>query len=54
MTIRKGKLHRPCRKCNEMFKPSGPATYLCNKCKPNQKRIYAMLKLQKKIQKKNG
>jgi len=32
MTIRTGKLHKPCTKCGKYFKPCSRYTRLCDKC----------------------
>ena len=34
MPIRKGKLHKPCKKCGEMYEPTTRYPGLCNKCNP--------------------
>ena len=33
MPVRKGRLKRPCRKCEKMFAPSGRSEKICHKCK---------------------
>lgn len=35
MTLRKGKLQRPCIKCGKSFEPSSKGSRMCRKCKPN-------------------
>ena len=34
MPIRKGRLHKPCTKCGEMYEPTTRFPGLCNKCHP--------------------
>ena len=36
MAIRKGKLFRPCKKCNKPFLPDGRCTWICNECSKNR------------------
>jgi len=34
MTIRKGKLQKPCIRCGNNFEPTGRSNKICPKCKP--------------------
>ena len=34
MTLRKGRLYKPCTKCGEMYPPTTKCAGLCPKCKP--------------------
>ena len=36
MSIRKGKLRKPCARCGESFVPMGRDCKLCNKCNPQK------------------
>ena len=31
--LRRGKLWKPCRRCEKMFKPTGTADKICDSCK---------------------
>ena len=35
MTLRKGKLFHPCKKCGKYFLPSGKSNWICDKCSRN-------------------
>lgn len=52
MVIRKGKLHRPCKRCGKSFCPTGEATKVCNDCLPKSKRMKRWFKEQEKRNKK--
>ncbi len=49
-------LRRPCKKCNEMFRPTGKYTTMCDKCKrflESNKRIRMWIKKGEVLLKKN-
>jgi len=54
MTLRKGeeRLQRPCEKCGKYFVPTGRANWICPECNPQGKWLNKILKLSKKVDKK--
>jgi len=53
MTLRKGKIQRPCTKCGKQFPPSGRFDRICDNCNPKGKWQRKLLKMQKKRIKEN-
>ncbi|KKK54653.1 hypothetical protein LCGC14_3082530 [marine sediment metagenome] len=55
MVLRKGRLQKPCKKCKELYEPTGRYDKLCLKCKPNSATtFYDRLQKISKKNKKEG
>ncbi len=54
MVLRKDRLHRPCKRCEEMFIPTGRENWLCPKCRPQTvlDKLYEKSQKRKKLEKR--